>query len=102
MEFSPGKQLDTVWYDMSEQDRLRFVKSLVDLEARLFNTSFPASGSLYFHRDLPATVQKLAIHSADVDQPDSLYIGPSTSLDLWYGTRSELDVERGPRKSITV
>jgi aminoglycoside phosphotransferase (APT) family kinase protein len=102
MEFSPGKQLDTVWSHMGEQNRLRFVKSLVDLEARLFDTSFSASGSLYFHRDVPATAQKLAVHSADVNQSDSLYIGPSTSLDLWYGRRSELNVERGPRKSIAV
>lgn len=101
MEFSPGKQLSTVWSDMDEHDRLAFVKSLVNLETRLFNTFLPASGSLYFRRDLPAATQKLAVHLGDTESPDSIYIGPSTSLDLWYGRRSELDVERGPRKSIT-
>lgn len=53
MEFSSGKQLSTVWPDIDKHDRLHFVKSLVDLEARLFNISLLASGSLYFHRDLP-------------------------------------------------
>jgi hypothetical protein len=101
MEFSPGKQLSTVWSDMDEHDRLRFVKSLVHLETRFFNTFLPASGSLYFRRDLPAATQKLSVPTGDTENPESFYIGPSTSLDLWYGRRSELDVERGPRKSIT-
>lgn len=100
MEFSPGKELGTVWSDMDGHDRLRFVKSLVDLEARLFSLCLPASGNLYFLRDLSSIVQKLAVHPNDVDQPESLYIGPSTSLDLWYGKRSELDVARGPCKQI--
>jgi hypothetical protein len=101
MEFSPGKQLSTVWSDMDEHDRLRFVKSLVNLETRLFNTFLPASGSLCFRRDLPVATQKLSVPTGDTETPDSIYIGPSTSLDLWYGRRSGLDVERGPRKSIT-
>ena len=101
MELSPGRQLSTVWALMDEHDRMRFVRSLVDVEARLFNTPLPASGSLYFRRDLAPTARKLAISFLDVDQPASLYIGPSTSLDLWYGRRSELDVDRGPRKSST-
>jgi hypothetical protein len=101
MQFSPGKQLSTVWSDMDEHDRLRFVKSLVNLETRLFKTFLPASGSLYCRRDLPVVTQKLSVHTGDTENPASIYIGPSTSLDLWHGRRSELDVERGPRKSIT-
>lgn len=100
MEFSPGAQLSTLWSDMNEHDQLRFVKSLVDLEGRLSNMSLPASGSLYFRRDLPADRQKIAVHHSDTEKPDSIYIGPSTSLDLWYGRRSELDAERGPCKYI--
>lgn len=101
MEFSPGKELGTVWFRMDEHDRLRFVKSLVNLETRLFDICLPASGSLYFHRDLPSAARKVAVHPGDSDQPDSLYVGPSTSLDFWYGRRSELDIERGPCKLIT-
>lgn len=98
MEFSQGRELGASWSGMGEHDRLRFVRSLVDLEARMFSLSLPASGSLYFLRDLPAMIPKFAVHPGDVDRQDSLYIGPSTSLDLWYGKRSELDVERGPCK----
>lgn len=101
MEFSPGRELGAVWSHMDEHDRIRFIRSLVDLEARMFNMCLPASGSLYFHRDLPAAAPKLAVRSADANQPESLYVGPSTSLDLWYGRRSQLDAERGPCKSIT-
>lgn len=96
MEFSPGKELSTVWHEMNEQDRHRFVRSLVDLEARLFELSLPASGSLYFRRDLPAALRKLAVSPDDNQRPESLYVGPSTSLDLWYGRRAGLDVDRGP------
>ena len=99
MEFSEGKDLDTVWFQMNEDDRLKFVKNLVDLETRIFSISLPASGSLYFHRDLPSAAQGLAVYQGDSKQPDSLCIGPSTSLDLWYGRRAGLDVERGPCKS---
>lgn len=100
MEFSSGKQLSTVWSDMDEHDRLRFIRSLANLESRLFNTSLLASGSLYFRRDLPVATQKLSVHTGDTEKPDSIYVGPSTSLDLWYGRRGELDVERGPCKYI--
>lgn len=96
MEFCSDKELSTVWPEMNEQDRCRFVRSLVDLEARLFELSLPASGSLYFQRDLPAAPRKLAVCTGDNQRPESLYVGPSTSLDLWYGRRTGLDVDRGP------
>ncbi|KAK4570045.1 hypothetical protein LTR86_003015 [Recurvomyces mirabilis] len=96
MEFSPGGNLGSSWSDMGEQDRLRFVTSLVDLEARMFNLRLPASGSLYFARDLPAGVETIAVDSDDDGRLESLCVGPSTSLELWHGKRSRLDVDRGP------
>ena len=101
MEFSRGHQLDAIWPEMSEDDRLRFVKSLVNLEARLFDLSLPASGSLYFGKDLP-TSQRLAVDTGDTQEAHSIFVGPSTSLDLWYGKRHTLDVARGPCKCINV
>ena len=85
MEFSPGENLGTSWSDMCEQDRLQFVTSLVDLEARMFNLCLPGSGSLYFARDLHAGVENLAVESAVSSSWGSLCVGPSTSLELWHG-----------------
>jgi hypothetical protein len=97
-EFSPGRNLGAVWTDMNEHHRLRFVKSLVNLENRLFNIRLPASGSLYFLRDLTMASPKLAVHPGKPSGLDSLFIGPSTSLPLWYGKRNQVDVDRGPCK----
>jgi hypothetical protein len=80
---------------MDEHDRLRFVQSLVNLEARLFKMFLAASGSLFFRKNSPVAKQNLSVHTGDTEKPDSIYIGPSTSPDLWYGRRSGLDVERG-------
>jgi hypothetical protein len=94
--------LSMLWPEMTEHDRLRFVKSLVGVEPRMFCLSQPASGSLYFLLDLPPDVQKLAVDRSDCERAESLYIGPSTSLDLRYGKRSGLDVYREPRKTLLI
>ena len=98
MEFSAGRQLSTVWSEMNAEDRLSLVKSLVEVEAQLFSLRLPASGSLYFLRDLPTIHRKVALDPHDANRPESLYVGPSISLDLWYGRRAGLDVDRGPCK----
>jgi hypothetical protein len=98
MEYSQGRDLGAVWADMDEQNRLRFVNSLVDLERRIFNLRFPASGSLYFSRDLPPAAGKSAVNLSDTRSLASLCLGPSTSLPLWYGKRGGLHVDRGPCK----
>nr|POE53458.1 altered inheritance of mitochondria protein 9, mitochondrial [Quercus suber] len=99
MAFSPGRNLGTLWADMTEHHRLRFVRSLVKLECRLFQLRLPASGSLYFLRDLTTAPTKLAVESSEPCSSASFYVGPSTSLPLWYGKRSQLDVDRGPCES---
>ena len=43
MEFSPGKNLGSVWDDMNEHQQLVFIKSLVKLETQLFRLHLPAS-----------------------------------------------------------
>lgn len=98
MEFSPGRPLDKLWFEMSEQDRVAFVSSLVEMEACLFDINLPAYGSLYHLRDLPDDVEKVAVDPKDSTSPDAFYIGPSTHLSLWFGRRYSLSVDRGPCK----
>lgn len=96
MEFSPGRNLGSLWADMNDHNRVRFVQNLVNLESRLFDLHLPASGSLYFHRDLTTASKKVPVASGEPISSASLCIGPSTSLPLWYGKRNQLDVDRGP------
>lgn len=95
MEYSPGTNLSDSWFDMNEQHRSNFITSLVALEARLLNIRLPASGSIYFLRDLPADVERVAVDD-NSQSLDSFYIGPSTTPNLWRGRRGGLDVNRGP------
>jgi hypothetical protein len=96
LEYSSGKNLGALWGSMDEHDRYRFLQGLVRLESRLFNLRFPASGSLCFRQDLTTTSEKIAVDPTGSDSPDSVCMGPSVSLPLWYGKRSELEIERGP------
>jgi hypothetical protein len=99
LEYGPGGNLGALWGGMNEHDRQQFVKNLVKLESRLFSLRLPASGSLYFLRDLDMASNKLAVDSASLSSSGSFYMGPSTSLPLWYGKRNGLEVDRGPCES---
>ncbi|GIZ44690.1 hypothetical protein CKM354_000788100 [Cercospora kikuchii] len=96
MEYSRGQQLSSIWFDMVSEQRRKFVESLVDLECRIGAISFPASGSLFFRRDLPAGIPGIAIDPHIDETSDSLVVGPSVAQDLWYGKRVELSIDRGP------
>lgn len=98
IEHSVGQPLSSMWLDTTSEQRRKFVKSLVDLEYRMGAISFPASGSLFFRRDLPAGIPGIAIDSNVGETPDSLIVGPSVAQPLWFGKRAELSIDRGPCK----
>ncbi|PYI32658.1 phosphotransferase [Aspergillus indologenus CBS 114.80] len=52
MECAAGRRLTDRWFELSEQELAGVVERIVALEARLFALDFPASGSLFFERDL--------------------------------------------------
>ncbi|EME42126.1 hypothetical protein DOTSEDRAFT_45678 [Dothistroma septosporum NZE10] len=96
MEHSHGLKLSSIWFEETSEQRRKFVASLVDLERRMGAISFPASGSLFFRRDLPAGSSGIAINPELCDSQDSLVIGPSVALPLWFGRRTGLSINRGP------
>ena len=57
----------------------------------MMSIAFPAGGSLYYTKDLEA-----AAKSGILLEDERFCVGPDTSLPLWYGRRSQLDVDRGP------
>jgi hypothetical protein len=54
MELVRGTNLGDIWFDLSGKARITVVTKLVELESRLFALEFPASGSLYYTKDLQA------------------------------------------------
>ncbi|PLN78446.1 phosphotransferase family protein [Aspergillus taichungensis] len=90
MEKLPGRPLGAAWFNLSEQQRLKVLLQLVQIEAKLQTIEFPASGSIYYARDLPADEPRIAISDSD------FCIGPSTALEWWFKERATLPINRGP------
>jgi hypothetical protein len=81
---------------MPEKARITIITRLVELESRLFALRFPASGSLYYTKDLQARSNKIDIPTAYSARESRFCIGPDTTFGLWYGKRHSLQVYRGP------
>lgn len=94
MEKLPGRPIGDTWYSLSEQERLKVLLEIVKLEAKLFTTALPASGSIYYAHDLPPSTPRIDIPGLD----GGLCVGPYTALQWWIGERGDLDIDRGPRK----
>lgn len=93
MEKLPGKPIGDAWFNLSEKTTLKVFYEIVSLEAKLFANSLPASGSLYFARDLPTGTPNVPLPNSE-----GLCIGPYASLRWWFNERSQLDIDRGPRE----
>lgn len=102
MQFVEGTNLGNVWADLEEVDIVSILRQLAQLESKMMSMAFPAGGSLYFIEDLI----NLAGSSFEPTRPgvtlrDKRFcVGPETSLPLWYGRRSQLNVDRGPCRTL--
>ena len=100
MEYIRGRDLGDLWFDLSEDSCSTIIKNIVDLEARLFRLRFPASGSLYYTTDLRSKTNASPVPIEDSPSNGRFSIGPDTTLRMWFGKRSELQVDRGPCMSL--
>ena len=92
MEFMRGTKLSDVWLELGESDIVSILRQLAQLESQMMSISFPAGGSLYYAHDL----KKMAGRGAIPLKDERFCVGPDTRLPMWYGRRSQLDVDRGP------
>ena len=92
MEFMRGTKLSDIWLELGESDIVSLLRQLAQLESQMMSISFPAGGSLYYAHDLEKVAGKAAISLKD----ERFCVGPDTRLPMWYGRRSQLDVDRGP------
>ncbi|OSS50250.1 hypothetical protein B5807_04729 [Epicoccum nigrum] len=92
MEKLCGQPIGDNWYNLSEQQRLQVLHDIVKLESKLFSIQLPASGSIYYTRDLDRSTPKV-----NVFEPNGQFcVGSYTGLRWWYGKRAELKLDRGP------
>ncbi|KAL4783168.1 kinase-like domain-containing protein [Aspergillus varians] len=61
MEKLSGQPLGDRWFDLSDKQRLKVLLQLVQLEAKLHTIELPASGSIYYSKDLPSDLPRIVI-----------------------------------------
>lgn len=93
MKKAPGRCLGDIWYELSDKERVKILGAIVDEEAKMFTISFPAYGSVYNTADLPKHMSRAELLEAEAGR---FCVGPDVSLKYWFGTRSQLEISRGP------
>ncbi|GJJ07193.1 hypothetical protein Clacol_001393 [Clathrus columnatus] len=92
MEFVKSTCLSDLWFDLTEEDIISITRQLAELELKMMSIAFPGGGSLYYTKDLEKVTTGPGIPLED----ERFCVGPDTRIPLWYGRRSQLDVDRGP------
>ncbi|RMD44905.1 hypothetical protein DV735_g23, partial [Chaetothyriales sp. CBS 134920] len=77
MEKVPGRPIGDLWFDLTEDERLKIISELVQAEVKLSKIELP--GVMSNRR--------------------GLCVGPHTSLRWWYKERGSIDLHRGPHSS---
>ncbi|KAG9019460.1 hypothetical protein FRB90_001934 [Tulasnella sp. 427] len=95
MDFVRGTKLSEVWLDLGEREMISVLRQLAQFESKMMSLVFPAGGSLYYAQDL----EKVGVRPGIPLEDERLCVGPDTRLPLWFGRRSQLDVDRGPYES---
>ncbi|RDX44619.1 protein kinase subdomain-containing protein PKL/CAK/Fmp29 [Lentinus brumalis] len=94
MEFVQGTKLSSVWPDLEDQEINSVLRPLVHLESKMMSVTFPAC-------TMPKTYREKVTRRPGVPLEDKRFcVGPDTRLPLWFGRRSQLDVDRGPYDSV--
>lgn len=92
LEKLEGTPLSDQWFSMDTKTRVKVMRQIVDMERRFMSIQFPASGSLYHHRDLHSSQHFIPVS-------DDIVVGPTAQHEWWYRERASLKVDRGPCKS---
>jgi hypothetical protein len=96
MEFVQGTDLSSIW--LGEGEIISISRQLAELESKMMLIAFPAGGSLYYTEDLEnAAGSASGSTRPGITLEDKRFcVGPDTNVRLWYGRRSQLDLDRGP------
>ncbi|KAI6106966.1 hypothetical protein EV401DRAFT_2077431 [Pisolithus croceorrhizus] len=97
MQFIEGTNLTDIWSDLREED---IISILRQLESKVTLITFPAGRSPYLTEDLANATWSVSVPtSPSISLKDKRFcVGPQTSVPLWYGRGSQLDVDRRPSR----
>ena len=103
MEFVRGTNLSDVWFELGEGEIVEIAEQLATLESTMMSIAFPAGGSLYYTEDLENLTARVSGPAGPgITLEDKRFcVGPDTSLPVWYGRRSQLDLDRGPCRPLS-
>ncbi|CEL11211.1 hypothetical protein ASPCAL14314 [Aspergillus calidoustus] len=101
MAEAPGVQLDSVWSDLSLEQRVAIMKDLVSLEKKMSSASFSRYGSLYYtSENIPGAKSVEVQGNVSVDLRNAatrqFCLGPIAEREWWRGERATMDIDRGP------
>ncbi|OJJ43355.1 hypothetical protein ASPZODRAFT_103231 [Penicilliopsis zonata CBS 506.65] len=92
MEKLDGIPLGDKWFSITPKEQHKIMKQMIELETQLMSLQFPASGSLYYAKDL---ISESRVQLADPNGM-AFCIGPIAHYSWWHDKRDVLDVDRGP------
>lgn len=92
IEKAAGEELGNRWFSLSDLDRAKLIGRLSQIENLLFSIPLPASGSIFYKKDLEESTPSLEIPGTE------FCIGPSIEQRWWHNRRGQLDIHRGPCK----
>ena len=78
MEKVSGRCSGDIWYDLPHDERVKILRQIVGIEAKLFAIPLPAYGSIYYDKDLPNHFERVQI-----EDDKKLCVGPDVSLQHW-------------------
>ncbi|KZF22528.1 phosphotransferase family protein [Xylona heveae TC161] len=94
-----GTPLSNQWFTMDNKTRTKIMRQIVRLEKQFMSISFPASGSIYYRRDLEPSDICVSLPEPQSTLKAEMVIGPTTQSQWWNQERASLDVDRGPWKT---
>lgn len=97
LEKLDGIPLSEQWFSMDNKSRAKIMKQIVEVEKKFMMIPFPASGSLFYRKDLGESQLIVPIPGqSNRPEPDQVVLGPTVQHGWWYRERNLLDVDRGP------
>ncbi|KAF7629443.1 hypothetical protein AFLA_013158 [Aspergillus flavus NRRL3357] len=95
MEKAKGTALGDVWYQLPTPSKHKFIRQVVELEAKLATVPFTAHGCIYYAEDVPRECSKnqLPLYGDDLKK---FCVGPVVDPILWSDERVEMGLNRGP------
>lgn len=92
MEKLDGIPLGDTWFTLAPKEQHKVVKQIIEWETRLMSLQFPASGSLYYTKDLSSESRVQLAEPTGT----AFCIGPTAHYSWWHDKRDLLKIDRGP------